>query len=86
MELPLSGSCDICGIISTLRCSACKKAFFCGTLHQKEGWPVHKENCISKLERRNLKNQKKTATENDNINIKVNTKVLLVEYLEIENS
>ncbi|GAA5938591.1 hypothetical protein JCM3775_002167 [Rhodotorula graminis] len=46
---PAPQPCEVCGVETTRRCSACVKAgislFFCGKDHQKLIWPAHKTVC-----------------------------------------
>ncbi|GAA5846276.1 hypothetical protein JCM9279_005885 [Rhodotorula babjevae] len=46
---PVAQPCEVCGVETTQRCSACVKAgidlFFCSKDHQKLVWPAHKTVC-----------------------------------------
>ncbi|ETO14928.1 hypothetical protein RFI_22439 [Reticulomyxa filosa] len=45
---PLANKCIICSRVnSTLRCSRCKCAWYCGQTHQKQDWPFHQTICRS---------------------------------------
>lgn len=37
--------CAVCGVVSELKCTACKKVAYCGAEHQKNHWKFHKELC-----------------------------------------
>lgn len=42
-RLPLTfkeGPCGVCHESSSVRCSRCKKVFYCDTIHQKQGSPI----------------------------------------------
>jgi len=40
--------CAVCRLLSKVRCSACKKVWYCGKEHQKENWKIHKTQCSKK--------------------------------------
>jgi len=40
-----AGPCLVCKEESKTRCGRCRQVFFCGTVHQKSSWPVHKKEC-----------------------------------------
>ena len=44
--------CDVCGVVSTDKCSKCSSAFYCSAEHQLQDWPTHKLVC--KLIRSNI--------------------------------
>lgn len=37
--------CPVCGKHATLKCSGCRRSFYCSKEHQKEDWPRHKLIC-----------------------------------------
>ena len=37
--------CDVCGVVSTDKCSKCSSAFYCSAEHQALDWPSHKLLC-----------------------------------------
>ena len=37
--------CDVCGVVSTDKCSKCSSAFYCSAEHQLQDWPTHKLVC-----------------------------------------
>ncbi|XP_046822399.1 SET domain-containing protein SmydA-8-like [Vespa crabro] len=39
------GECPVCGKQARLKCSGCKRSFYCGKEHQREDWPLHKSIC-----------------------------------------
>ncbi|KAL0106622.1 hypothetical protein PUN28_016359 [Cardiocondyla obscurior] len=39
------GVCPVCGEKATLKCSSCKRAFYCDKSHQSRDWPRHKYSC-----------------------------------------
>lgn len=39
------GKCAVCGVDATLKCTACRLAFYCGADHQRQHWKVHKLQC-----------------------------------------
>ncbi|KAK2574936.1 hypothetical protein KPH14_008703 [Odynerus spinipes] len=44
-SLEETGECPICGKHATLKCSGCRRSFYCSKEHQKEDWPRHKLIC-----------------------------------------
>jgi hypothetical protein len=44
----IAGTCKVCGVETTKRCSQCKAVHYCGPAHQKEDWSAgHKSECNS---------------------------------------
>eukprot|EP01070_Trichotokara_eunicae_P007733 Trichotokara_eunicae@DN5521_c0_g1_i1.p1 len=41
----VGGICAVCGTESQTFCSRCSCVYYCGAEHQKENWPVHKQEC-----------------------------------------
>ena len=41
----MEGKCRCCGKAASLRCSKCKKVFYCGKECQARDWPIHKKEC-----------------------------------------
>ncbi|XP_015178450.1 PREDICTED: protein msta, isoform B-like isoform X1 [Polistes dominula] len=39
------GECSVCGKSAKLKCSDCRRSFYCNKEHQKEDWPRHKSIC-----------------------------------------
>ncbi|KAJ7672078.1 hypothetical protein B0H17DRAFT_1017439 [Mycena rosella] len=39
--------CELCGEIGHLKCTACRGAWYCGEMHQREDWKAHKAWCRS---------------------------------------
>jgi hypothetical protein len=38
-------SCLLCGKPASMRCSRCRRVFYCGAACQKKAWPEHKKTC-----------------------------------------
>lgn len=41
----MNGVCPICDQIATLKCSGCKRQFYCNKEHQRQDWPRHRSAC-----------------------------------------
>ncbi len=41
----MEGKCRCCGKAASLRCSKCRKVFYCGKECQARDWPIHKKEC-----------------------------------------
>lgn len=37
--------CQVCKDPAEKRCSVCKAVFYCSITHQKQHWPIHKQEC-----------------------------------------
>lgn len=43
---PLVKICQVCGCRGPMLCGKCKKVSYCGQLHQKVDWKIHKQFCV----------------------------------------
>lgn len=42
--------CKVCGLRGPLICGKCKEANYCGSIHQKLDWKIHKQFCATENE------------------------------------
>ena len=42
--------CAVCGETATLRCSRCKKRYYCSSGHQTQDWAAHNQTCTTRNE------------------------------------
>lgn len=56
-EKPAVALCKVCGLRGPLICGKCKKASYCGQLHQKLDWKIHKQICATTNELEESENE-----------------------------
>lgn len=44
-ENAIKNYCNVCGEVTTMKCTACKDVFYCCVDHQKSDWRKHREQC-----------------------------------------